>query len=79
MHGSTHARTRGTRSVYTPIYYILLRTVISLDSVTAIGFKGQRNNNRGGGRRPGFEAIHDSCSASRTSCATGYHDCVIIK
>ena len=25
-------------------------------SVTAIGFKGQRNNNRGGGRRPGFEA-----------------------
>ena len=25
--------------------------------VTAIGFKGQRNNNnRGGGRRPGFEA-----------------------
>ena len=25
-------------------------------SVTAIGFKGQCNNNRGGGRRPGFEA-----------------------
>ena len=26
-------------------------------SVTALGFKGQRNNNnRGGGRRPGFEA-----------------------
>ena len=25
-------------------------------SVTAIGFKGQRNNHRGGGRRPGFEA-----------------------
>ena len=24
--------------------------------VTAIGVKGQRNNNRGGGRRPGFEA-----------------------
>ena len=27
-------------------------------SVTAIGVKGQRNNNnRGGGRRPGFEAM----------------------
>ena len=48
MHGSTRARARGTRSVY----------VYSLDSITAIGFKGQRNNNnRGGGRRPGFEAI----------------------
>ena len=30
--------------------------IVSLSSVTAIGFKGQRNNNRGGGRRPGFEA-----------------------
>ena len=66
VHGSTHARARGTPSVYTPI---LLRIVISLDSVTAIGFKGH-NNNRGGGRRPGFEAIRDSCSASRACCAS---------
>ena len=30
--------------------------IVQAFSVTAIGFKGQRNNNRGGGRRPGFEA-----------------------
>ena len=37
-------------------------------SVTAIGFKGQRNNNRGGGRRPGFEAsalYDDGCIIMR--------------
>ena len=40
-------------------------------SVTAIGFKGQRNNNRGGGRRPGFEArvTHD-CASILDSIAT---------
>ena len=53
-----------------PSITFLLRIVISLDSVTAIGFKGQRNNNCGGGRRPGFEAIRDSYSASRASCAS---------
>ena len=36
-------------------------------SVTAIGVKGQRNNNnRGGGRRPGFEA----------RCDTLYMECI---
>ena len=30
---------------------------LTFEPLTAIGFKGQRNNNnRGGGRRPGFEA-----------------------
>ena len=32
-----------------------------VQALTAIGFKGQRNNNRGGGRRPGFEASRQHC------------------
>ena len=47
-------------------------------SVTAIGFKGQRNNNRGGGRRPGFEATYNipkAGSRPRKLGMRGAHAC----
>ena len=56
--------------------HVSLETRLSA-SVTAIGFKGQRNNNnRGGGRRPGFEASMCTVRPLSEFEARRHHGCL---